>query len=454
MRTRYWLLAIVLAHLALGLVFAGITPYGTPGVVLGKTLTDIGAPDERAHVAYVASLASGNGLPVLRVQRPADSYEYHQPPLFYLLAAGWSKVLGVSDVGARSAGLPIRSLDVLFGCCTVVGAFFIPWWGLKRRDVGLCAASICALLPMQCAISGAVSNDPLLIALSTWVVAACARVAVRGWDAKWAVLIGLLTGLAFLTKSSALAIAPVIFAAWWVAPDRVKSGRWPWVALGVAVLVALPWWWRNAALYGDPLGFMMFTKVFKPDVHPGLAFKSLHSFGRWLFYLTQLSSQSFVGRIGYMHILLPACVYAAVWAVLGWLGYRWARAMRDRDWGGGRQMHVVCMVAVGAVFLAYLAFNIEYVQPQVRYCFPALASIAVGLAIGLVDWLKSRAAVGAAVLAVGLLAVDGCMVTIARATFKQNIAEYAVVQAAQARHPKSGAASGGPPSRPRAEPHR
>jgi len=436
MRTRYWLIAIVLAHLAIGIAYAACTPYRTPGLVMGKILGDIGAPDERAHVGYVAYIASGRGLPVLHVHRAEAGYEFHQPPLFYFLEAGWSKLLRIDNLQSPHAGLPLRALNVLFGCGTAVGAFFIAWWGLGRRDVGLFAATFCALLPMECAVSGAISNDPLLIVLSTWVVAACVRVATRGWDVKRAALIGALAGLALLTKSSAIALLPAIVAAWWVAPERRLNGRWVVGAIALALLIAAPWWIRNLAVYGDPLGQRIFLQVFKPDVDPGSLLTHPHALGRWFLILAKMTGCSFVGQFGYMHILLPTAVYVAAWAVLGWLAYRWARASRAWNWGNARPMHLVCAVEALAVLATYIAFNLEYVQPQARYFFPALGPISVALAIGLVDWLGPRARTGAAVFAVGLFAADACGLIVAKAVFRQNISDYAVIRAARARVPE------------------
>ncbi|MER3495655.1 MAG: hypothetical protein C4320_01830, partial [Armatimonadota bacterium] len=96
------LIAIVavamLVHAALALQFARITPFRQSGILLSQRdpatgrpqrVLDVGAPDERQHLNYVAHLADGKGFPVFDPKAPdlAESYQSHQPPLAYAIYA-------------------------------------------------------------------------------------------------------------------------------------------------------------------------------------------------------------------------------------------------------------------------------------------------------------------------------------------------------------------------------
>ena len=202
---------VALVHLLLACYYASITPYRTPGILLGQRgpdggpakIPDVGAPDERQHANYVLHLLDGKGFPVLDPKDPnlGENYQSHQPPLFYLLEAGWTKITS-ADIESSSDGLKVRSLNALIGAVTVVGVFFVGLWGFKREDVGVIAATFAALLPMNCALSGSLSNDPLLYCLVTWTLAFCAKGIREGWDLKLAIATGVATGLAIITKTT------------------------------------------------------------------------------------------------------------------------------------------------------------------------------------------------------------------------------------------------------------
>lgn len=428
MRTRYWLIALVLVHLGLGLTYAAITPYRTPGIVDGRHVIDIGAPDEIAHSNYILYMAAGRGFPVLRPEGREREFEYHQPPLYYALAAAWGRVFGPANLTTQSAGVILRVMNVLFGCCTVVGAFFIGWWGLKSISTGLCAAGLCAMLPMECAVSGALSNDPLLIALCTWTVALAVKAAMDGWNARTAPAIGLLAGAALLTKSSGLAMLPVIAAAWWWAPDRRSAWRLALGALIVAVLLVLPWWLRNQAIYGDPLARHVFRDVFPPNVDAGGLLADTSALRAWFLNLCRVTGLSFLGVFGYMHILLPQPVYALFALVFCGLALGSAHVLQDPSQRSCKPAHAVNAACVLWILAFYIAFNLEYIQPQARYLFPALGPIAVALSMGPATWARHRRQLVTGILAAGLLAVNAMSFVVVSSKFHQNVADLAAAR--------------------------
>ena len=135
---RWVLAALVAAHVLLALVYAARTPYRQSGVILGMgraPANDIGAPDERQHANYIQHLLDGKGFPVFDPEDPElyESYQSHQPPLYYLLAAGWAKATGVADVSLPSAAMRLRALSSIFGGATVVGVFFLCLWAPSWR---------------------------------------------------------------------------------------------------------------------------------------------------------------------------------------------------------------------------------------------------------------------------------------------------------------------------------
>ena len=426
---RVWLivLALALAHLCLALWFASVTPYRTAGRILGQPAPDIGAPDERAHANYIQELLDGHGIPKLDVDRMstdklyrAEQYESHQPPLYYIAAFCWCKVVGVSDVDDPAAGVRLRSLNALFGGATVLGVFFAAYWGFKRADLALGAALFPAFLPMNVALSGAVSNDPLLFALMAWTMALVARALRDGWKLKLAIGAGLLTGLAIVTKTSGVALLPVLLVA-----TLIPQAKRPNVAQLVAailglVVVAGPWLARNQAVYHDPLATNVFHRAFDDTSHKEMIQRdpSGKGFLYWTNWVGWWTARSFVGVFGYADIFLnergtsrtepgvaPNTLYRVTLGVLAFLALGWLRSLGEPWAKDARAVTIANATLIIVVLLLFLRFDNVFFQAQARYLFPALGPIAVGFGSGIVTWARKRPAIGLALTAVGLVSL-------------------------------------------------
>lgn len=382
---KAWQAALVLAalHAILAIGYATLTPYRASGRILMQgnvPAMDIGAPDERQHANYVQRLLEGRGLPVFSPRDPNlyETYQSHQPPLYYLLAAAWSRALGLNRVDTPEAGLAIRLLNALIGAAGVWGLFLAGKWLDGDDRTGLLTAAIGGLLPMACALSGAVSNDPLLIALCTYSLAFLIRAASNDpgrADLWWGAA---LAGLAMATKTSGLALLPALLAAVWLTHLRQKIGL---AASAGPVLLALaivaPWWIRNAALYGDPLAAKAFQDAFVGSMQAAQGIERLGLAGYWA-EVTRGTWCSFIGVFGYWDIWLEPSVYAAAAALASLLAVLGLARLRTERPAG---------LLVGALFgmavvALFVRFNTQYFQAQGRYLYPAIASFAVWLAFG------------------------------------------------------------------------
>ncbi len=410
---------IAIVHLLLACYFAAITPYRTPGLLLGQRdpqtgqfqqVPDVGAPDERQHANYTRRLMAGEGFPVLDPKDPnlIENYQAHQPPLFYVLHAGWAKVVG-ADLEQPSDGLKARALNGLIGALTVLGAYMLGLWAFQRSDVGLIAAAFVALLPMNIALSGAVSNDPLLFCLSTWALALMAKGCVTGWDIKLGILLGAAVGLAIITKTTALALLPCLLLCLFIGPLKPPA-KVVGVCLAALLVVCLPWLVRNTSVYGDPFALQAFDQAFQnspsrelmtqvatvqnPGKDPNLAY--------WMDWVGWWTARSFFGVFGYMDIFLnergtpatgpnaPNSLYRMLLA-LGVLSIAlWALALHRGEWKEHKRMHWLLGVFLGIVLILFIRFNLQYFQGQARYLFPAIAVFGIRLGTGLLNMARGK----------------------------------------------------------------
>jgi 4-amino-4-deoxy-L-arabinose transferase-like glycosyltransferase len=404
------------------------------------------ASDELWHYPMVKYIADHWALPV---QDPANvgpwRQEGSQPPLYYALAAVATFWIDTADMQvvrhlnpqvdggvvtpdgninlvvhrAEREAFPgqgtvlavhlIRLLSVLMGAVSVyltyrIGREVVP----QDPALALGAAAVHAFTPMFVFISGSVNNDNLVVPLCSLallmligLVRRPASEPIPWWRY---LLLGVVLGLAALTKTSSLALT--VLTALVVTVRAVRRRSWAeFFAGGAATLVpllAISGWWfaRNIRLYGDLTGFSAFFEILGTrDVPADLAqlWRERYSFlaGYW-------------GNFGGLNVPMPAWVYTllnAVTAVAG-LGllallFRAVIAPRLVDrWPGLNRLvlHVeartwplllVLLWGLG-VFMPWLWWARVTWSSQGRLVFPAISVWSLLMVLGLVGWLPRR----------------------------------------------------------------
>jgi len=397
------------------------------------------SPDEIWHYPVIQHIATGHGLPI---QEPGTGQlwqqEGSQPPLYYLLGAAATFWIDTSDLQQRlwnnphaHIGIPladgnknvivhtaaedfpyrgtvlavhlIRLLSVLLGAITVLLTYRIAL-AIFPRQVALAAgaAAICAFIPQFLFISGSVNNDNLvttLAALALWQV-------VRLWqgDASPGHLLrlGIVIGLAALSKLSGLGLLVLAAAALGVVSWQRRSLRFllqGGVLVVAPVLLLAGWWYaRNWALYGDLTGINVMLDVI--GRRPQLA------------TMPQLLAEaegfkiSFWALFGAVNVLAESWVYRVfdcltIVATLGllFLAARWLLRHPPSPAGGGgpgwglaRQATLLAMLLLwlGIVFVSFVRWTQMTMASQGRLLFVALPAIAILFFTGLAAWVPRR----------------------------------------------------------------
>jgi 4-amino-4-deoxy-L-arabinose transferase-like glycosyltransferase len=449
-RLQHALLALILLiYVALGILFAVYTPRWQ-------------APDEPAHYNYVRYLAENRRFPVLQMgdypndyleeikgrRFPPDlsidpiRYEYHQPPLYYLLAAP-VYLLG------RGSLLPLRLLSVALGAGVVFLAFatarriYADWPALA-----LAVAAFVAFLPQHLATVSQAGNDILaellfalvLYQLVGWLQAP--SVVSRQPSAvsdqpsaishtQSAIVLGLLLGLILITKTTAYIAVPLALGVlvWlWLrerAPARPprlrRAGRGrilvdlALIALPAAV-IALPWYARNVATYGWPdfLGLKRHDAVVIGQLRLG---EYLAQFGAasYVRRLIEFTYKSFWGVFGWQGVFMDSRIYLALailcgvaaaglvlrvaWSVFRKPGFSDTTQNSQRAIQN-RQSLWLLAATVLLTLLVYAWYNLQFVQHQGRYLFTALIPIAIFFTLGWDEALRRRSSL---LIALGLV---------------------------------------------------
>jgi 4-amino-4-deoxy-L-arabinose transferase-like glycosyltransferase len=395
---------IVLAYLILGLAHGVIVP---PFENL----------DEIEHLGVVRFVAETGRLPV-HGTAAAEVYHYRQeasqPPLYYLLSAGLVRALGLRADGADAAPLlnpwvacgvggasptdnrtvfrhdPNREafpwqgtllvLHVLRAWSTLLQAVTVLMTGAlarlafpRRRKAGLVAMAVVAFNPQFLLVASGVNNDNLVAPLVAIGLYLLLRTWREGLSTRRALGLGVVAGLAGLSKLSGwllLVLAGLVVLALLL---RSREGRGRLVLAGAAIpVVALAiagwWFWRNWQLYDDLTGLAPMLALVGVRQSPA---RPLSAFG--------LMFRSFWGQ-------LPCAFYPPLFYVpyvvliaLGLVGLAWGWRRFERQARWAAALFAAWFVIVVAGWVRWDAMT-----PATggRLLFPALPAVALLVALG------------------------------------------------------------------------
>lgn len=396
---------LVAAVLALFLLLAGVYSLNTP-IFEGF--------DEPFHYAYVHHIATGRGLP----RQPAEQYphlahqEANQPPLYYFLVSLVTRWVPGDDLAAflrlnpHFAAVPwgyqdnqnyiihtdderwpfsgtvlavhlARWVSILLGAGTVYATFRLARLLFPGEGaLALGAMLVTALTPSFVFSSALVSNDALIVFLSSWTLVLVARIwkeGTRRWDA---VLLGLLLGSAALTKLSGLLLWP--FAGLVLLLLAHRQRKWPLLTHGalpafvLAVLICGWWYVRNGQLYGDPTGIQAMLDVIGRR-EPGFGIRDVgaeFSGIRWSYWAV----------FGWFNVTLPAWLYrlydlTLALAAVG-LGLSIVRALRD---GASQELQGILFLSVWLLLVTVSLVRWTLLTPgsQGRLLYPAIGATSI-----------------------------------------------------------------------------
>ena len=340
------------------------------------------APDEQSHFNYVKHLAQQKTFPVLTspTPTPANEWENHQPPLYYLL------LLPAYFLGQLWPG-NLAPMVFAMRCCSVLLWLLNVWFAtklLKRlqmedRFVPVFVMAMVCLLPTYVFVSSAINNDNLLVALATAVLW---LVAERNYAPKHALWVGLGLGLALLAKQSAFVLVPAVVLVP-LLDGRSHKASWPRVlsylglSLGLALLIYSPWAVRNWMVYGwlSPEHMSPAQKAW-PNFAYGIA-SSCHNVFKTFWSVSGISND-----VGYPFPLIGMALIALCFATTQ-MNPDNRRNVNALNWSINGPLLIAFFCAAFLNVLLVLRFGYLFGMGQGRHLFAVLCPLALFLAAAL-----------------------------------------------------------------------
>ncbi|MEK7439813.1 MAG: hypothetical protein AABZ78_03370 [Chloroflexota bacterium] len=413
-----YLSTCLLIYFIIGIQYAALTPAWQ-------------VPDEPAHYNFIKHIAQTGSLPELKKgdydqnylarltseKFPPDlsvdsvRYESWQPPLYYILATPIFLIF-------NGALLPLRVFSLLIGAGVIVFAYLAvneaisnlqsPISNLQPPTSNLqplIAVAFIAFIPQHIAMMAGVNNDSLselIIAIGLWRILVMSNEPSAMSNSSFVIRhlsLGILLGLALITKSHAYLLAPVALVMLLL---RWRSNlQSPISNLQSLILVFLPafligstFWIRNLYVYGAP-DFMATIRhdsvvIGQPRTSEWITQYGTLEVARRFF---QTTFQSFWGQFGWMGVVMDQRVYIAlmIFSVLLVIGFiiaisRQPSAISNQQSPIFNHQSLILTISFLLTLALYLYYNLNYVQHQGRYLFPALIPLSVAVSLSLTTW--------------------------------------------------------------------
>jgi hypothetical protein len=372
--------------------------------------------DEANHYRFIHYVWQHGSLPIVDLT-DENATEYHQAPLYYVVAAitgplhpasiedlvlpntFWGYIVArqgrdnknqlLHDPHRRVFQYPYLPLHIIRAISTLFGVGIgLMVYQLARQflDEWLAMAimAVAIFTPSFVAVSSSISNDPPVVLLATLSAFLLIRLVGQEAPPPWTAWIAsaLALGATVLVKTNAWVLLPLSAVAATLVALRHRSWRL-FVTAGLILLggfLLLDGWWilRNLRLYGDATGLSALTTVYGQRTNQS-----------WTIFRQQMETvrQTYWAAYGHSSVRVPDWVYplmdALVLAGLAGLIVRLIRAYRDIGPTAARRDQIMVVSLWVVMSVANLIWwSTSALHLMGRQMYPAISAISLGLVAG------------------------------------------------------------------------
>lgn len=369
-----WIYLIIAIHVVLAIIYWYMTPFGMP-------------PDEGPHGKYIGFLTENMRFPVFDAA-DRTNYEFHQPPLYYILGTPFYMVGKLADL--HDPDSMARLLSIILGAISIYLIYLSLQMIFNDSRISLAGAGYAAFLPTHVMLSSSVSNDILTELVYSAIFLLFVIQLKENLTWRKTIITGLLLGAGILTKTTCLVLFPIygvmilLMLVRKSASFKVCASHF-FAASGIALLIGGGWLVRNTLLYGDPFGLKLFQTAFEHTAKPEFFFNQGLSVFQYLEVVTTWTFASFWGVFGHMKVFMPTWIYIILavisipFAVVSLI--TWVKMIKADI--NQKYIMALSITLLAAMLLSFLRFNMIFFQAQGRYLYPALIPFTILFCLGI-----------------------------------------------------------------------
>ena len=245
LNVKNMIIMVMIVSFCVKLAYAVATPYNVHQ-------HDVESLGRSGHLQYIYNLAIGNNLPDTNV------WQFSHPPLHHFIAALVVKLGSLFKFSFERSAECVQYLTVFYSFVTSVWFYkILRFIGIRGRAL-LFSVMLFCFHPTFTILAGSINNDILTIMLCTGAIYYLLK-----WYQKpsfvYAAVLGVLTGLAMMTKFSASLTVAVIGITVLVKIIKEQQFKLFWqVPIFLVLCLPLGLWYqiRNMQLFEQPLGYV------------------------------------------------------------------------------------------------------------------------------------------------------------------------------------------------------
>ncbi len=210
--------------------------------------------DVASHYEYISYIMNKGAIPLA-----TEGWQMFQSPLYYLMSAGFLKFLSLF-FSANAVAYMLRIIPLVCGALQVQLAYqAMKYVFPARKDLQTMGTIVGGLLPMNLYISQVVGNEPLAGVFSAAAIVIALGILTQEGPLpkKKLIFLGIVSGLACLTKVTAVLLIPAIALVLIYVMSKKKEPAQSIIAgllifLGAIVIVSGWYYLRNWIALGKP----------------------------------------------------------------------------------------------------------------------------------------------------------------------------------------------------------
>ena len=359
---------IVILLLSLGIIFR---------LIFANLIPPFTGNDEPAHLRHTQHIKVEKTLPNSNLYQNENlaGNEYFQPPLYYTMLAPLIS-LAPDPIHQLRIG---RLFSILLWVITFYFAYKILIVIKLPQLQSIIALSLISLLPYYIFNSSSITNDSLLVTLSTCVTFYIIDLLDKKISLTKICTLSILVSLTILTKLTGFIFIPASILLLYYKQNKISRKFISITSVFLSLVILLTAWWfiYNFSVYNDPAGpIKASTAVFNHVP------QSIYKY----FLIARGTLFTFWAAYGPANeIRLPqiSYIFLSVLTLLSIAGFFLLLINRDAKPVVNRKMLNLLITVITTNIALHIFFNINQHQPLGRYLFASIVPLGICFALGL-----------------------------------------------------------------------